>query len=49
MQLMLPWKSHKHYIFWLCFFRLRHPACNPHAPYCCLWPDWYYIIFHFIS
>jgi hypothetical protein len=38
-------KSNKHYIFWVCVFRLRYPACNARAPYCHLWSVWIYNIF----
>jgi hypothetical protein len=37
-QLFLPWKSNKYYIFRKCDCSLGYPACNTHAPYCCLWP-----------
>ena len=33
------------YIFWVCVYRLRYPACNAHAPYCHLWPARLYNIF----
>jgi hypothetical protein len=33
------------YIFWVCVFSLRYPACNAHAPYCHLWPVRLYNIF----
>jgi len=34
----------QYYIFCACFRSLRYPACNAHAPYCHLWPDWLYYI-----
>jgi len=35
MQQLLQWKSNKYYIFWVCVFSFRYPACNAHVP-CCL-------------
>jgi len=29
----------------VCICSLMHPACNPYAPYCHLWPDSLYNIF----
>jgi hypothetical protein len=29
----------------MCVCSLSYPACNPHAPYCHLWPDRLYSIF----
>jgi len=38
-QPLLPWKSNKYYIFWVCVCRLRYPAGNAHATYWRhLWP-----------
>ena len=42
---LLLCKSKKHFIFWVCVFSLRYPACKAHAPYCHLWPAWLYNIF----
>jgi hypothetical protein len=39
----------KHYVFWVCVFRLRYLKCNTHATYCHLWPARLFIIFHIIS
>ena len=33
-QPLLHWKSNNYYIFWVCVYSLRYPACNAHAPYC---------------
>ena len=33
LQLLLPWKSNNHYIFWVCVFSLTYPTCNAHASY----------------
>jgi len=30
---LLPWKSIKYYIFWVCVFGLNYPSCNANAPY----------------
>ena len=30
---MLPQKSNKYYIFWLCVCSLNYPACNVYVPY----------------
>ena len=32
MKPLLQWKSNKYYIFWVCVFILRYPACKAHAP-----------------
>ena len=33
----------------MCVTSLTYPACNGHAPYCHLWPDWLYHIFpHYV-
>jgi hypothetical protein len=37
-------KQYNH-IFRVCVCSLRYPACNAHAPYCCLWPVRLYNIF----
>jgi hypothetical protein len=37
MQPLLPLKSNKYYILWVCFGSLSCPSCNVHAPYCLLW------------
>jgi hypothetical protein len=42
---MLPRKSNKYYIFWVCVCSFGYPACNAHAPYCHLWPTRLYNIF----
>jgi hypothetical protein len=45
----LQWKSNKYYIFWVCAYSLRYPACNAHAPYCHLWSvRLYYIFPHYL-
>ena len=33
LQLLLPWKSNSHYIFWVCVFSFTYPTCKAHAPY----------------
>jgi hypothetical protein len=38
-------KSNNHYIFWVCVYSLRYPACNAHAPCCNQWPARLYNIF----
>jgi hypothetical protein len=38
-------ENDKYYISWLCVCSLSYPACNMHAPYCHLWPVWFYYIF----
>ena len=30
---LLPWKSSKYYILWVCVGSIKYPACNAHAPY----------------
>ena len=35
---MLPWKTVKYYIWWVCVCSLNYSACNAHAPYCLMWP-----------
>ena len=30
---LLPWKSNKCYIFWVCFYSLPYPACKEHATF----------------
>ena len=47
-QPLLQWESNTHYIFWLCVFNLRYPACNAHVPYCHLWPVRLYIFPHYL-
>jgi len=42
---LLPWKSNKFYIFWVCVCSLSYTAGNAHAPYCHLWPVFLYHIF----
>jgi len=37
-QPMLQWKINKYLIFWVCFSRLKYPACKAHGPCCHLWP-----------
>ena len=32
-QPLLQWKIIKYFIFSLCIYSLRYPACNVHAPY----------------
>jgi hypothetical protein len=41
----LQWKSNKYYIFWVCVFTGRCPACDAHAPYCYLWSARLYSVF----
>ena len=37
------------YIFCVCVCSLSHPACKAHAPYCRLWPAWFYHTYpHFL-
>jgi len=49
-QPLLPWKSNKCYIFWVCVCSLGCPACKAHAPYCHLWPvPLHYIFFSVFS
>jgi len=31
-------EKQKYCIFWVCFCRVRYPACKAHAPYYHLWP-----------
>jgi hypothetical protein len=38
MQTLLQWKNSKYYIFWVCVYSIRYPACNAYAPYCHLRP-----------
>ena len=38
-------KSNRYYIYWVCVYSLRYPACNAHAPYFHLWPVRLYHIF----
>ena len=46
LQPLLQCKSNKYYyIFWDCVNSLKYPACNPHAPYCHLWPARHHSIF----
>jgi hypothetical protein len=33
----------------VCVCCFRYPTCSVHAPYCRMWPVWFYIILHFIS
>ena len=42
---MLQFKSNEYYIFWVCVYSLRYPACNARAPYCHLRPARLYIIY----
>ena len=35
---LLPWKSSKCHIFWVCICCLGYPACNAHASFCHPWP-----------
>ena len=44
-QSLLPWKSNKYYIFWVCVCSPKYPACNAHAPCYLLWPARFYSIF----
>jgi len=44
-QPLLQWKSNKYYIFWVCVFSFRYPACNARAQYRHLWLAWRYSIF----
>jgi len=44
-QSLLQRKNNVYYIFLVCIFSLRYPACNAHAPYCHLWPVPLYNIF----
>ena len=30
---VLPWKSNKYYVFWVCACDVTYPACKAHAPY----------------
>jgi hypothetical protein len=47
---LLQWKRNKSYIFQVCVFSPRCPACNVHAPYCHLWPVCLYKLFpHFLT
>jgi hypothetical protein len=39
----------KYYIFWVCVYSFRYPACNAHAPYCHLWPAPLHNIFPTLS
>ena len=34
MQPLLPWKSNKYYVLWVCVCSLRYTACNAHVSYC---------------
>jgi hypothetical protein len=45
LQPLLPWKSKKYYIFWMCVCSLRYPARNAHTPYYHLCPVRLYNIF----
>jgi hypothetical protein len=42
---LLPWKSNKHYIFWVCVCDLSYPARNAHASYSQMWPARLYNIY----
>jgi hypothetical protein len=49
-QPLLPWKSNKYFIFWLCVCSLSYPSCNAHTPYCHLWSlRLYYIFSHYLT
>jgi hypothetical protein len=49
-QPLLQWKSNMYYIFRVCIWSLRYPACNAHAPYCHLWSVRLYNIFlHYLK
>jgi hypothetical protein len=45
----LQWKSNKCYIFRVCVFSRKYPACKTHIfcviLYCHLWPVWLYYVF----
>ena len=43
------WKSNKYYIFWVCIFRLTHPACKSCVPHCHTWTVWLYKNFSTLS
>jgi hypothetical protein len=45
LQPLLRWKSNEYYIFWVCVFKCRYPACNAHAQHCHLCPALLYNIF----
>ena len=38
MQLFFEGKNNKYCKLWVRVYSLRYPACNPHVPYCHLWP-----------
>jgi hypothetical protein len=42
---LLPYRTYKYYIFWMCVCGLSYQACNLHAPYFQLWRMWLYHIF----
>jgi len=42
---LLPWKSSKYYIFWVCVCSFCYPACKAHAPYCHMWSTLLYNTF----
>ena len=42
---LLPWKSNKYYIFWMCVCSLTYQAWNAHASFCHMWPVRLYNIF----
>jgi len=39
----------QYYIFWVCSFSFRYPACNAHVPYFHLWPARLYSMFPLIN
>jgi len=46
----VQWKINKYYIFWVCVFSTRLPACNAHASYFHLWSAPLYNIFpHYLT
>ena len=45
MELLLLWKSNKHYTKWACVCSLNYTACNAHAPFYYLCPTPLYNIF----
>jgi hypothetical protein len=30
---LLPWRSNKYYVFWVCEYSLTYPASKAHSPY----------------
>ena len=48
---LLPWKSNKYYIFYVCVWSLSYPTCIAHAPcniVICVLPDSNHIFPHYL-